>query len=147
MRLVLDTCMILSAIKSRNGASFLVVRAALAGEFTPVVSLALLAEYADVLFLPSNRVDGWSDQDLHTFVADLSSASDWAEPHFRYRPTLNDEGDELVLEAAINGRAHIATYNQKDFPPRSLAPYDIRVYRPRDVLSLLKERRIGHGTS
>jgi len=33
-----------------------------------------------------------------------------------WRPQLRDPGDELVLEAAVNGRANaIVTFNQKDF--------------------------------
>ena len=36
--------------------------------------------------------------------------------HFRWRPQLRDPGDELVLEAAVNGRAEIlVTHNVCDF--------------------------------
>lgn len=38
------------------------------------------------------------------------------ETHFLWRPQLRDPGDELVLEAAINGRAEaIVTFNRRDF--------------------------------
>ena len=37
---------------------------------------------------------------------------------FLWRPQLRDPGDELVLEAAVNGRASvIATFNRRDFRP------------------------------
>ncbi|MEZ5730137.1 MAG: PIN domain-containing protein [Burkholderiaceae bacterium] len=38
------------------------------------------------------------------------------ETHFLWRPQLRDPADELVLEAAVNGRAAaIVTFNQRDF--------------------------------
>ena len=42
-----------------------------------------------------------------------------AEPvktHFLWRPQLRDPGDEMVLEAAVNGRADaLVTFNLRDF--------------------------------
>lgn len=38
------------------------------------------------------------------------------ESHFIWRPQLRDPGDELVLEAAVNGHADaIVTFNRRDF--------------------------------
>lgn len=38
------------------------------------------------------------------------------ESHFMWRPLLRDPADEMVLEAAANGRAAtIVTFNQRDF--------------------------------
>jgi len=37
---------------------------------------------------------------------------------FLWRPQLHDPGDELVLDAAVNGRAQaIVTFNRRDFRP------------------------------
>jgi predicted nucleic acid-binding protein len=66
------------------------------------------------------------------------------ETHFSYRPTLQDEGDELVLEAAINGQADIVTFNGKDFKPAS--QFGIRVLTPAEVLKMFTERGMTHGT-
>jgi predicted nucleic acid-binding protein len=52
---------------------------------------------------------------------------------FRWRPLLRDPGDELVLEAAVNGRASvIATFNERDL--RGARDFGIEVLRPGDVL-------------
>lgn len=144
MRLVLDTCVLFSAVRSKSGASRLLLRSALAGDFGIVVSYAVLSEYADVLFRAENRVADWTDERLHSVLDTLALIAEWAQPHFRYRPTLSDAGDELMLEAAINGQAHIATFNVKHFGPASR--FGIQVYQPRDILEILNERGIAHGT-
>ena len=40
------------------------------------------------------------------------------ETSFRWRPQLRDPADEMMLEAAVNGRAEaIVTHNVADFEP------------------------------
>ena len=58
--------------------------------------------------------------------------------HMRWRPQLRDPDDELVLEAAVNGRADaLVTYNVRDF--RDVAPrFGIRIARPVDLLEELR---------
>lgn len=50
VRYVLDTCVVVSALRSRNGASNRVLRLALMGEIPSVCHYKLLSEYRDVLF-------------------------------------------------------------------------------------------------
>lgn len=49
IRAVLDTNVFLSALRSRNGASFQIVDRLERGEFTLVLSQTVLAEYEEVL--------------------------------------------------------------------------------------------------
>lgn len=64
-----------------------------------------------------------------------------AEPvqvFYRWRPQLRDPGDELVLEAAINGRAAaIVTFNERDLR-EARTRFDIEVLRPGEVLRRLE---------
>ena len=64
-----------------------------------------------------------------------------AEPvrtHFLWRPQLRDPGDEMVLEAAVNGRDDaLVTFNLRDFgmvPAR----FDIEVMMSREVIRRMK---------
>jgi len=65
-----------------------------------------------------------------------------AEPvraFFRWRPQLRDPGDELVLEAAVNGQADaIVTFNESHLrEARSI--FGIDVIRPAEVLRRIKK--------
>jgi predicted nucleic acid-binding protein len=57
---------------------------------------------------------------------------------FNWRPALRDPDDDMVLEAAANGRADaIVTFNLRDFA--DVAPrFGIAVLRPADALRKLE---------
>jgi len=60
------------------------------------------------------------------------------EVHYQWRPQLNDAGDEMVLEAAVNGQADaIVTFNRRDYG-RIPSRFGIELLNPVDAL-----RRIG----
>jgi predicted nucleic acid-binding protein len=49
-------------------------------------------------------------------LAALASVTEPVEVRFAWRPQLNDPGDEMVFDAAINGRADVlVTHNLADF--------------------------------
>ncbi len=113
---MLDTCVIVAAVKSRTGASFQLVELATIenGYLETVVTTALISEYEDVIFRPEHRTPGWTNADLHALIDALLVPADWANTSFSYRPLLRDAGDELVLEAAISGQADmVVTFNQQ----------------------------------
>ncbi len=69
----------------------------------PLATPALFLEYEDVLKRPEQReVSGLT---LEQVGAALASAIEPVEIRFAWRPQLSDPGDEMVLDAAINGRA------------------------------------------
>jgi predicted nucleic acid-binding protein len=143
---VLDTCVIVAAVRSRSGASFVVVDLAISPNkfFQPVLTEALANQYEDVIYRPEHRVPDWTDDDLYALIQSLLVPSHWAVTNFSYRPSLEDAGDELVLEAAINGGADkIVTFNAKDFKPA--ARFGIEVVTPGDLLKVLRARGFVYG--
>jgi putative PIN family toxin of toxin-antitoxin system len=134
-RAVLDTSVIAAALRSRSGASNRILELIALGRVRPLVSTALFLEYEDVLKRPENRLaTGMSERDVERFLSALASASEAVEVSFRWRPQLRDPKDEMVLEAAVNGRADgLVTHNVRDF--RSAAErFDVRVLLPRELL-------------
>ncbi|MBL8296031.1 MAG: PIN domain-containing protein, partial [Bryobacterales bacterium] len=52
---------------------------------------------------------------------------------FLWRPQLRDPGDEMVLEAAVNGRADaIVTFNRRDYGTAPLQ-FGLAVLLPREA--------------
>jgi len=71
------------------------------------------------------------------FLAALASASEPVEVHFRWRPQLPDPADELILEAAVNGRADaVVTHNVRDVHAATNAS-ELRVMTPAQVVKEL----------
>jgi len=137
MKFVLDTCVLVAAVRSRTGASFVLVDLASMGKIKTVLSTSLVSQYEDVLFRPEHRVERWTDEDLFALVDSLLVPAQRVQTDFSYRPSLQDAGDELVLEAAIAGQAHIVTFDVRHFKPA--ARFGVRVFRPADVLRLYQE--------
>jgi predicted nucleic acid-binding protein len=81
---------------------------------------------------------GLGEVEVGTFLDRLISMAEPVQLFFRWRPQLRDPGDELVLEAAVNGRASaIVTFNEKDLR-EARASFDIDVLRPGEVLRRLE---------
>lgn len=138
LRVVLDTSVIASAVRSQAGAGFVILRAVRLGRIIPLATTSLLFEYEEVLKRPEQReVSGLSLADVDRLLGALAVAIEPVDVHLRWRPQLRDTDDELVLEAAINGRADaLVTYNVRDFAPA--APrFGVRVLRPAELLQEL----------
>jgi putative PIN family toxin of toxin-antitoxin system len=135
LRVVLDTSVILTALRSRDGASFALLRAVRLRRLIPLVSPTLFLEYEDVLKRSDQRaVTKLSLADADIFLGAFALLIEPVEVHIRWRPQLRDPGDEMVLEAAVNGGADaLVTYNVKDF--REAAPrFGLRIARPAEIL-------------
>jgi putative PIN family toxin of toxin-antitoxin system len=138
VRLVLDTCVIVSAFRSRNGASRRLLDAHDAGTFTLLLSQPLLLEYESVLSRPEQiEAHGIPIGEISDFLDNLVMRSIQVTFHRRLRPQLRDPNDEFVLETAVNGLADaIVTHNISDFLPVT-SRFGIVILTP---ASIMRER-------
>jgi putative PIN family toxin of toxin-antitoxin system len=140
MRYVLDTSVLVAAVRSNTGASNELLEAALLKRFVLVATVNLFFEYEAVLTRPEHiAASGLSADQIGDLLDALALIVVEVHPSYLWRAQLNDPDDDMVLEAAINGRADaIVTFNVKDFgmiPGR----FGIRVLTPGEALrSLLK---------
>jgi len=132
---VLDTSIVVAAFRSRRGASNRLLERVARGLVRPLVTTALFLEYEEVLLRPEHRLaTGLSEEDVERLLAALASAAEPVEVYFRWRPQLRDPADELVLEAATNGRAHaLVTHNTRHFAPAAKR-FELRVLTPQQCL-------------
>jgi predicted nucleic acid-binding protein len=116
VRLVFDTDVVIAAMRSPAGASAALLLAARRGDVTMLANVALALEYEACRRAEHGVAAGLSQVQVGIFIDAVIALAEPVETHFLWRPQLRDPGDELVLEAAVNGRADaIVTFNQKDF--------------------------------
>ena len=116
-RFVLDTDVIIAAMRSPGGASAALLRAALDQQITMLASVPLFFEYEAKCTLPCHwTAAGLTQEQANIFVNGLAALIEPVKIHYLWRPTLRDPNDEMVLEAAVNGRADaITTFNLRDY--------------------------------
>src|SRR5438876_9890374 len=104
-------------MRSPTGASAAIVRAIRASRATLLLSVPLAMEYEAVSHKAEHGLAaGLSDEEVDIFLDALIALAEPVETHFLWRPQLRDPNDEMVLEAAINGRADaLVTFNLRDF--------------------------------
>ena len=135
MRLLLDTDVIVAAMRSPRGASAELLRRIDRGKATMLLSVALALEYEAKCMLAEHRLPaGITEAEACAYIDGLIAMAEPVTSYFRWRPQLHDPGDELVLEAAVNGRAAaIVTFNEKDLR-EARRSFGIDVIRPGEAL-------------
>ncbi len=139
LRVVLDTNVLVSASRSRLGASFAIISSIPALEFKPCLSVALYAEWQDVLSRPENLPSGLTENEALGFVRYLAGQCHLQEIHFLWRPFLPDANDDMVLELAwAAGCQYIITHNVKDFAGSE--QLGVTAMSPRQFLNLIRKQ-------
>jgi len=138
-RVVLDTSVVVAALRTRMGAGNAVLRLVANRRLVPLATPPLFLEYEEVLKRPEQRlVHGLSLAAIDEFLAEVAALIEPVELHFFWRPQVRDPSDEMVLETAINGEADaLVTYNVADF---ALAGerFGIPILRPAELLKKVK---------
>ena len=134
-RVVLDTSVVASAFRSSRGASHALLQLVDEGRLIPLATPALFFEYEAVLKRPHHlAASGFSLADVNEILIQLADAIDPVDVYYTWRPQLRDPDDEMVFEAAVNGRADaLITHNVRDF--RSAGPrFGMRIATPIEIL-------------
>jgi len=140
---VLDTDVMVAALRSDTGASRWLLRSALERRrgLTLILSVPLLIEYEAVLTRPEHlKAAGLSVADVESLLDAVAETAEPVRLAYLWRPTLPDADDDMVLEAAVNGRAEgIVTFNRRDFGAPA-EQFGILVLSPGDAVRRLEKR-------
>lgn len=140
MRVVLDTDAIVAGMRSPGGASAEILRQVRQGRVTLLVSVPLAMEYEAICSEAEHRLAaGLSEREVEIFLDAIVAMAEPVKTHFLWRPQLRDPGDEMVLEAAVNGQADLlVTFNVRDFGPVP-SRFGIELMIPRDALERIRQ--------
>jgi putative PIN family toxin of toxin-antitoxin system len=117
VRVVLDTSVLIAALRSSAGAAAEIVRLTLLQELTILMDYKLACEYRDVALRAEHLAASGKTREETELLLDMLEAR--AEPVMvivRRRPFSSDPDDDMVLDVAINGNADaIVSNNTKHF--------------------------------
>jgi putative PIN family toxin of toxin-antitoxin system len=130
-KIIIDTNVLVAALRSREGASFKLLSLIDAERFEIALTVPLLFEYEDVL---KREHLGISIENAEAVLDYLCSLASKHNVYFMWRPHLRDPKDDLILEAAVTSDAsHIVTFNTKDF--QNISPFGIQALWPAAFLT------------
>ena len=138
MRLVIDTNVIVAAVRSPAGVSAELLRQARARVVKPLASVTLAVENLAVCLQDEHELaSGLTVAEMGQFLDAVIALAEPVNSWFLWRPQLRDASDELVLEAAVNGRAAaIVTFNSRDFLPAAQL-FGVEIWTPKQTLEKL----------
>jgi putative PIN family toxin of toxin-antitoxin system len=136
-RVVLDTNVIVAALRSRRGASYQLLSLLGEDRFEIAVSVPLVLEYEDALTRDLER-GPYGRGEIDDLLDFLCTVAHRQSIFFLWRPCLPDPKDDMVLELAVAARCEaIVTHNGRDFV--GTERLGIRIDKPGDFLRTLKE--------
>ena len=135
IKVIIDTNVVLSALRSKNGASNKLMTLLGTNKFLPCISIGLILEYEDVLLRKLHHIN---KNDVENFLDYICKVSEHTKVHFLWRPTLSDPSDDMLLELAVAANAtYIITFNIADF--KAARQFNIKIIKPKDFLILIGE--------
>ncbi|HUI43446.1 MAG TPA: putative toxin-antitoxin system toxin component, PIN family [Terriglobia bacterium] len=134
MRLVLDTNVVVAALRSDQGASRRPLLAALDRRIVVLASVPLMLEYEAVATRAEQlAITGLTAEETNAVLDALAAVIEPISLRFLWRPHLREPSDEMVLETAVNGRADLlVTFNVRHFQDEART-FGIQVAQPGEV--------------
>ncbi|MDQ2687756.1 MAG: putative toxin-antitoxin system toxin component, PIN family [Armatimonadota bacterium] len=138
LQIVIDTNVLIAALRSKRGASFLLLSLLGASrQFEINLSVPLVLEYEDVAMRPS-LVTGFSTQDISDILDYLCLVANRHEIFFLWRPFLVDSKDDMVLELAVEAQCdYIVTFNKRHFA--GIERFGLQAVTPQEFLRQIGE--------
>lgn len=136
-RLVLDTSVFVTALRSSGGASRAVLRLCLEGRCVPLMGGKLLHEFESVIGRTA-LFEGCAlaSAEREELLNALLSVCEWVSVFYLWRPNLPDEDDNHLIELAVaGGAATIVTQNVRDLRRGQLRFPQLAIENPAEFMN------------
>jgi putative PIN family toxin of toxin-antitoxin system len=135
-QVVLDTNILVAAMRSKQGASHRLLSSLGDSRWRPNLTVAVALEYEAVL-KRNCREFGLSEADIDDLLDGIFSCAGLHPLYYLWRPIAADPDDDLVLEAAIASHSDfVVTFNKRDFPESRR--FGIQCLNPREFLIMFE---------
>jgi putative PIN family toxin of toxin-antitoxin system len=136
-RIVIDTNVFVSALRSADGASYRLLSLLGQGRFDLAISEALIHEYEEVAKRTVKGIS-LSENEIDRLLNSICFLAIRQPIFLSWRPQLKDPGDEHVLDLAIAaGCRYIVTFNKRDFV--GAEHFGIVIISPKEFLRKIGE--------
>ncbi|HEY4184591.1 MAG TPA: PIN domain-containing protein [Polyangia bacterium] len=131
---IFDTSVLVSALRSRRGASFALLERLGSDRFDVAVSVPLALEYEDAMLRHRGPLSVRQVGDIIDYVCSVARQQ---QVFFLWRPFLRDANDDMVVEVAVAAGAHaIVTHNRRDFV--GAERLGLKVWSPQQMLERIR---------
>ena len=114
-RVVIDTNVLVAALRSRRGASFRLFELIDSGKFHPCISVPLVLEYEAAAKDLIGQVP-LRERDVDAVIDYVCKVASHHQIYYLWRPFLKDAKDDMVIELAVTAACDaIVTYNVSHF--------------------------------
>jgi len=135
--IVIDTNVIVAALRSRRGASQRLLRLVGTGAFEVNLSVPMVFEYEEAGKRTAEEL-GLDPALVDDLVDYLCQVAHHRRIHFLWRPYLRVVDDDFVLELAVEAECEIiVTFNKKDFV--GIDRFGVRALTPGEFLGEIGE--------
>jgi putative PIN family toxin of toxin-antitoxin system len=132
-RIVIDTNVLVTAMKSKQGASYALFMLLGSNTFTACISVPLVVEYEKLLSDRKHKFT-YKKSQIADVLDYVCSVAERTAIYYLWRPFLHDAKDDMVLEVAVAAQSDfIVTYNVKDFVAVE-KQFGIKVMTPKEFL-------------
>lgn len=136
---IIDTNILVSALRSKRGASYKILSLMPTGKFEFHLSVPLVCEYESVLKRSDLNLT-WTMDEIDELIDIICLLGVKHEIWYLWRPLLQDAGDEFVAEVAVTAQAEaIVTQNVRDF--KGMEKFGIEVVTPKEFLQRIGEAK------
>ncbi len=136
--IVIDTNVLVSALRSDMGASYYLISILPSQKFKISLSVPLYIEYQDVLTRKEHLTGESTKEEILSFLRYFCKISVHQKIFYLWRPWLKDPKDDMVLELAVASKSQfIVTYNLKDFS--NIQQFGIEAITPKSFLQKIEE--------
>lgn len=138
LKIVIDTNVIISALKSRNGFSFKLLSIIDDKRFRVFISVPLILEYEDVIKRSKSQIN-LSFTEISDILDYICLIAEQRKIFYLWRPFLKDPKDDMILELAVESDCdYIISFNKKDF--KKIEKFNLEVITPKELLRKIGEK-------